>query len=179
MSDSLATILCERSRAGVRSLLLLDAFGTEAMSRAWRAELQGCGVDVAVLRALQWHTLHSATDRSHVRAVIVDARVGYTGGFGLADYWLGDGHQPNEWRESNVRFEGPAVNELQAAFSAAWSEATGELIAGAPFFVTDAPNRPDSSSAHAGVSFMAPSGGSTTAERFLLLAIASAGSRAA
>lgn len=119
LSDSLAAILCERARSGVRTLLLLDAFGAQAMSNAWRAGMRACGVDVQVLRTLQWHTLHSATDRSHVRAVIVDGRVAYTGGFGLADYWLGDGHHVDQWRESNVRFEGPAVTALQAAFSAA------------------------------------------------------------
>ena len=65
------------------------------------------GVEVARLRALHWFTIHDASDRSHVRVVVVDGRVGYTGGFGLADYWLGDGHHDEQWRESNVRFAGP------------------------------------------------------------------------
>jgi cardiolipin synthase len=65
---------------------------------------------------------------------VVDGRVGYTGGFGLADYWLGAGRKENEWRETNVRFEGPAVAQLQAAFGTTWAEATGELITGDAFF---------------------------------------------
>ena len=52
-----------------------------------------------------------------MRVVVVDGEIGYTGGFGLADYWLGDGHHEDQWRESNVRFEGPAVMQLQAAFA--------------------------------------------------------------
>jgi cardiolipin synthase len=66
--------------------------------------------------------------------VTVDGRVGYTGGFGLADYWLGAGRKPDEWRETNVRFEGPAVSQLQATFASTWAEATGELLTGSAFF---------------------------------------------
>ena len=178
VADTFAEILCDRARAGVRALLLLDAFGSEAMGRDWRDRMERCGVEVALLRTLQWHTLHSATDRSHVRAVVIDGRIGYTGGFGLADYWLGDGHHANQWRESNIRFQGPAVAELQAAFSAGWAEATGELIAGAPFFVNAATTPPsDAPLARAGVLFAVPSTGSTAAERFLQIAIRSARSR--
>ena len=72
-----------------------------------------------------------------MRSIVVDGRVGYTGGFGLADYWLGDGLHHDQWRESNVRFQGPAVMQLQAAFASAWAEATGELIAGRKFFPAD------------------------------------------
>src|SRR5205823_2074860 len=82
------------------------------------------GGEVALLRRLRWYSVHNATDRSHVRVVVVDGRVGYTGGFGLADYWLGDGLHEGQWRESNVRFEGPAAMQLQAAFASAWAEAT-------------------------------------------------------
>jgi cardiolipin synthase len=122
---------------------------------------------------VHWYTLSSAADRSHVRVVTVDGRIGYTGGFGLADYWLGDGHSKDHWRESNARFEGPAVSELQAAFAAAWVEATGELLVGEPFFSAGAFH------AHvgdvmAGLLFTSPTTGSTTAERFLALSVAGA-----
>jgi cardiolipin synthase len=173
VSDTLATILAERARAGVRVLLLFDAFGAEAMGRGrWVARLRQKNVEVAFLRPLEWYTIHSAANRSHVRAVVVDGRIGYTGGFGLADYWLGDGRRAEQWRESNVRFEGPAVLELQAAFAAAWAEATGELLGGERFF----PNVDASwaGGARAGLLFTTPTVGSTAAERFLTLVIRSA-----
>lgn len=172
VADTMATVLCGRARAGVRALLLVDAFGSVDASRSWIRRMRDCGVEVAALRKLQWYTIHSATDRSHVRAVIVDGRIGYTGGFGLADYWLGDGRRENQWRESNTRFEGPAVASLQAAFAAAWMEATGELIEGEDFFprVDSLPT----SGVDAGVLFATPTVGSTAAERFLSLAIRSA-----
>jgi cardiolipin synthase len=177
VSDTLASILCERARAGVRVRLLLDAFGSVSMSRAWLDGMRECGVHAALLRKLQWFTIHSATDRSHVRAVIVDGRVGYTGGFGLADYWLGDGHHADQWRETNVRFEGPSVATLQAAFATAWSEATGEWIVGEAGSNDTAAAERDSATVDAGVLFATPATGSTSAERFFALAIRSARSR--
>jgi cardiolipin synthase len=173
VADTLAAVLRERARAGVRVLLLLDAFGSQKLSREWRQRLRHDGVELSVLRKLRWYSIHNASDRSHVRVVVVDGKVGYTGGFGLADYWLGDGHHEEQWRESNVRFEGPAVMQLQAAFAAAWAEATGELLTGDAFFpaatFTAAPG-----TIHAGLLFTSPTTGSTPAERFLALSIASA-----
>lgn len=178
VADTLAAILCERARAGVRVLFLLDAFGAK-MSDRWLTQLRACGVEASLLRPLKWYTLHSATDRSHVRVVVVDGRVAYTGGFGLADYWLGAGHDIDQWRETNVRFEGPAVAGLQAAFAAAWAEATGELIVGEPFFAATlrAPIEDASTTVRASVLFTAPTAGNTAAERFLALAIRSARKR--
>jgi cardiolipin synthase A/B len=173
VADTLQKYLMERSRAKVRVLLLLDAFGSQHLSKAWRDSLRAAGVELATLRKLRWYSLHNATDRSHVRAVVVDGRIGYTGGFGLADYWLGDGRHEGQWRESNVRFEGPAVAQLQAAFAAAWAEGTGELLTGDLFF----PRQTFTARAGttpAGLLFTAPTSGSTPAERFLALSIAAA-----
>lgn len=172
VADTLAAILSERSRAGVRSLLLLDAFGSQSLKKEWADGLREAGVDVRTLRTLRWYSLHNATDRSHVRVVTVDGRIGYTGGFGLADYWLGDGKSKDEWRETNVRFEGPAVRELQAAFAAGWVEATGQLIVDSTFFPPPASLAAGSSVA--GVLFTGTTTGSTPAERFLALTIAGA-----
>src|SRR5690349_16361246 len=176
VADTLAAILEERARAKVRVLLLLDAFGSQNLKKSWANALRKAGVEVALLRKLRWYSVHNATDRSHVRVVVVDGLVGYTGGFGLADYWLGDGLHEEQWRESNVRFEGPAVMQLQAAFAAAWAEATGELLTGDLYFP------PSTFSAapgtiHAGLLFTSPTTGSTPAERFLALSIASARKR--
>jgi len=173
VADTMATILAERARAGVRVLLLLDAFGTQSMPKAWRRGMLEAGVDVRLLRRLRWFAMHSFTERSHVRVVTIDGRIAYTGGFGLADYWLGDGRTKDQWRETNVRFEGPAVMELQAAFAAAWVEATGDLLVGDVFF-PKASFHADVGPAVAGVLYAAPSTGSTNAERFLALTIAGA-----
>ena len=120
VADTLAAILSERARAGVRVILLFDAFGSQSLKQSWADALKKAGVEVAMLRKLNWYSINNASDRSHVRVTVVDGHIGYTGGFGIADYWLGRGHAKDEWRETNARFSGPAVMELQAAFAAAW-----------------------------------------------------------
>jgi len=172
VADTLARYLKERARARVRVLVLLDAFGSQPLTKEWVAGLKSAGVEFAWLRPLNWYTLHKAAERSHVRSIVVDGRVGYTGGFGLADYWLGDGHHEGQWRETNVRFEGPTVAALQATFAAGWAEATGELITGDMFFPPMA--FAEGGNVNAGLMHSLPTIGSTPAERFLALSIAGA-----
>ncbi|MEP6732681.1 MAG: phospholipase D-like domain-containing protein [bacterium] len=173
VTDTMTAILMERAKAGVRVLFVLDAFGSQNLKQAWADSLIAAGVEIGVLRKLHWYSLHNATDRSHVRVVVVDGEVAYTGGFGLADYWLGDGKHKGQWRETNVRFEGPSVMGLQAAFAAAWAECTGELIFGDTFFPKTAFQDVDGG-VTGGVFFASPTTGSTPAERFIALSIASA-----
>ena len=170
VADTMKKYLVDRAKAGVRVLLLLDAFGSQPLKKDWIADLRNAGVEVAWLRPLRWYTLHKATQRSHVRVVVVDGRVGYTGGFGLADYWLGDGKHKDQWRETNVRFYGPTVAALQAAFAAGWAETTGELLTGDIFFPPVAFE--DRGNVKAGLMHSLPTIGSTPAERFLALTIA-------
>jgi cardiolipin synthase len=172
VADTMAKYLIDRAEHKVRVLLLLDAFGSQPLRREWRDSLKHAGVEVKWLRPLRWYTLQKAAQRSHVRVVVVDGKVGYTGGFGLADYWLGDGHHEDQWRETNVRFEGPTVAALQAAFAAAWAEATGELLTGDLFFPRS--SFADVGDVQAGLMYSIPSTGSTSAERFLALSIAGA-----
>ncbi|MEP7001972.1 MAG: phospholipase D-like domain-containing protein [bacterium] len=173
VADSMAAILAQKAREGVRVLFVLDAFGSLNLKKEWADSLTAAGVEIGLLRQLHWYALHNATDRSHVRVVVVDGEIGYTGGFGLADYWLGDGNHPEQWRDSNVRFEGPSVMGLQSAFASAWAECTGELIAGDTFFPKEAFTSVDGGM-QAGVFFASPTTGSTPAERFIALSIASA-----
>ena len=172
VADTMAAVLRERARAKVRVLFLIDAFGSQHLSDEYVDSLRAAGVEVAKLRTLHWYTIHDAQDRSHVRVVIIDGKIAYTGGFGLADYWLGDGHHDDQWRESNVRFSGPAVMQLQAAFSTAWAEATGELVTG-PLFFPEAGFQ-EVGTVHAGLLYTSPTAGSTPAERFLALSISGA-----
>ena len=172
VSDTMSAVLRERARAGVRVLFLIDAFGSQHLSDQYLQAMRDAGVHVAKLRVLRWSTISNATTRSHVRVVVIDGRIAYTGGFGLADYWLGDGHHDDQWRESNVRFEGPAVMQLQAAFSAAWAESTGDLLTGPLFFPRSGFQA--AGTTRAGLLYTAPTTGSTPAERFLALTISGA-----
>ncbi len=172
VADTMAKYLIERARAKVRVLVLIDAFGGGPLKPEWVDSLKAAGVEFAWLRPLKWYTLHKAAHRSHVRAIVIDGRIGYTGGFGLADYWLGNGREEGQWRETNARFEGPAAGALQATFASAWAEATGELITGDMFF----PRGSFSTEGvvQAGLMHSIPTIGSTPAERFFALSIAGA-----
>jgi cardiolipin synthase len=189
LADRLHEVLVERARAGVKVLFLWDAFGSHNLSDEYRESLVAAGVRVAVFRPVEWWALEKAYNRSHIRVVAIDGRLGYTGGFGIDDKWLGDGRTADQWRDTNVRFVGPAVAGLQATFAAGWAEATGDLLTERSFFDHDGdgdedgddPDAVDDGSAGdghggvtAGVMHAAPTIGSTAAERFLALAITGA-----
>lgn len=170
MATRLAQILVDRARAGVRIFVLYDAFGALGISLEHVDVLRAEGIRVEPFRPLQLSTLHLVQNRSHVRGIVIDGRVGWTGGFGIDDKWFGDGLTNASWRETNVRFEGPAVRQLQAAFAAAWVEATGVLVSGGE----GAPPEPPGEGVTAGLLHTSPSLGSTAAERFMALSIAGA-----
>jgi cardiolipin synthase len=168
MADTLGQILRDRAKAGVRVFVLYDAFGTVDIPTNHRDALRATGIVVEPFRPIRLSRLHLAQNRSHVRGIVIDGRVGWTGGFGIDDKWFGDGRSDGSWRETNVRFTGPAVRQLQAAFAAAWVEATGVMYTGRATLQTE----PDG--ATAGLLYTAPTLGSTAAERFFALSIAGA-----
>jgi cardiolipin synthase len=172
VATRLKDILIERSRAGVQVLFLRDAFGSQRLTEEYEDSLVTAGVRVALFRPPRWYQLDKAAHRSHIRVVVIDGHVGYTGGFGLDDKFLGDGRKEGSWRDTNVRFMGPAVMQLQATFAAGWAEASGELITGDVFFPL-AEFRPDGDY-YAALLYTAPTTGSTPAERFLVLSLAGA-----
>jgi cardiolipin synthase len=169
LAQTLGQILRERAKAGVRVFLLYDAFGTSDIPPGQRDALRAAGAFVEAFRPIRLSTLHLAQNRSHVRGIVIDSRIGWTGGFGIDDKWLGDGRANGSWRETNVRFEGPAVTQLQAGFAAAWAEATGVLFTGRATLT-----RRENGVAAAGLLYTAPTLGSTAAERFFAMSIAGA-----
>lgn len=173
VADTMKAIVMEKARAGLSVLFLFDAFGAESLPEEYFQEMRDAGARVAMFRPIKWYKLDRVSHRSHIRVVVVDGTVGYTGGFGLDDKWLGSGRREGEWRETNVRFTGPAVQQLQAAFTAGWAEATGELLVGDLYFPTE-PYDADAGGSRAALVHMAPTIGSTVAERFLALSIAAA-----
>jgi phosphatidylserine/phosphatidylglycerophosphate/cardiolipin synthase-like enzyme len=112
VADTLTSILEERARAGVVVLLLYDAFGSRP-ARAYLKRLRSAGVRAVPFRPFRFDHLWIVQNRSHIRGFIVDGKIAWTGGFGIDDKWLGGGHKTDEWRDTNVRFEGPAVRQLQ------------------------------------------------------------------
>jgi cardiolipin synthase A/B len=189
LGDRLASTLAARARAGVRVLLLADGFACRRLIDSIGPALTEAGASVAVLRPPKWYALHRVQHRNHSRLVVIDGRIGYTGGYGVADEWLGvEGSAP--WRDTSVRFIGPAVRDVQAAFVAAWAEATGTLIAGDAFFPASADSsqvvrdrspedstfslRGEYDDVAAGLLYSQPGIGTTPAERTFALSVAGA-----
>lgn len=178
MADELHRILSERARAGVDVYFLFDSFGTSLPGEYFET-LRAAGVHTTPFRPVSIRSLQKAQHRAHIRVVVVDGKIGYTGGFGIDDKWYGTGRAKDQWRDSNVRFVGPAVRQLQATFVVCWAEACGRLLTSERLF----PNADDgdgelaASGVSAAVLHASPTIGSTTAERFFVLSIAAARER--
>jgi cardiolipin synthase len=128
------------------------------------------GVHFHRFRPIRWYTLDRVNNRTHRKLLIVDGAVGFTGGVGIADHWLGDARNPNEWRDTHYRVGGPAVIAMQAAFATNWLEATGEVLAGAEVYPTQEAMGPHG--AHLIVSSQPEGGGAL--HLMMLMAIAAA-----
>jgi len=139
IANEFADALSIKAREGLSVKVLLDWVGSLPMDEGLIKRMQDAGVEVVRFRPITWYTIDRVNNRTHRKLLIVDGRVGFTGGVGIADEWNGDARSPNEWRDNHYRLEGPATAELQAAFAEHWIEATGELLLGDRFFPTPQP----------------------------------------
>jgi cardiolipin synthase len=127
--------LAESARHGVEIRLLFDAVGTAKRFTKDDVEiLRSAGARVEYFRPIRPWMLDVINRRSHRRILVVDGKIGFTGGVGIAEEWAGNADSPDHWRDTVVRLEGPAVAQMQSAFEENWSEVTGELLVGEKFF---------------------------------------------
>ena len=135
IGHQLAEALAARSRAGVRVNVLLDRIGALGIPREYVQTMRRAGCRVAMFRPLR-QALRSGriNNRNHRRILVVDGRLGITGGSGIGPRWKGDGRTAEHWRDTDVRVEGPVVASLQAVFARDWLEATGEVLGGVSYF---------------------------------------------
>ncbi|HSP35719.1 MAG TPA: cardiolipin synthase [Thermoanaerobaculia bacterium] len=131
-----AEALAERARAGVHVKVILDAVGSSPMSQSLIDFMARNGVDLEWYHPIRWYTLSRANHRTHRKLLLVDGEVGFCGGVGIADTWLGDADSKDHWRETVVRVEGPVVTQMQFAFMDNWVKSRGELLTGLDYFPT-------------------------------------------
>ena len=129
-----ATALAAKAREGVEVRVLVDWLGSLPFDENLIHIMTGAGVRFQRYRPVYWYTLDRVNNRTHRKLLIVDGRVAFTGGFGIADNWLGDARNPNEWRDTHYRIEGPSVAAFQAAFAENWLETVGETLQGEKFY---------------------------------------------
>ncbi len=126
--------LAERARAGVAVKIILDAVGSSAMSQSMIDFLTRNGIDLEWYHPFRWYMLFRFNHRTHRKLLIVDGEIGFSGGVGIADEWLGDADAENHWRETVARVEGPVVAQMQSAFLDNWIKSRGELLTGLDYF---------------------------------------------
>jgi cardiolipin synthase len=162
--------LVERAAAGVRVHVLLDWVGSVKMEAALLQAMERGGVEVRRFHEPHWSNWNKLNNRTHRKLLIVDGRVGFTGGVGIADQWRGQARDPDEWRDSHFRVEGPVVAQMQAVFLDNWMRATGKVLHGEAYF----PALKPVGQMAAQMFSSSPSGGSESMQLMYLLSITAA-----
>jgi cardiolipin synthase len=161
--------LAERARAGVAVHVILDWMGSNDLHDDHYLSMKQAGIRVIKYRKLHWYNLPRLNNRSHRKILVVDGKVGFTGGAGIADQWLHDVDGMLAWRDVHYRFEGPIVAKMQAAFMENWLKSHARVLEGEAYFPTLAPNGEIS-----GQLFTSSADGIEAVRLMFLLAIASA-----
>ncbi len=124
---------CDRARNGVKVHVLLDWVGTK-IEEKYLNDLKAAGVEVERYHPLHWNTLARINNRTHRKLLVVDGRIGFTGGVGIADLWSGHAESKEHWRDSHFRIEGMAVAQMQAAFTDNWIKTRAQVLSGPTTF---------------------------------------------
>ncbi len=162
--------LAERARAGVKVHVLLDWVGSQKMDDDTIPELTDAGVEIERYHPLHWYTLSRMNNRTHRKLLVIDGKLGFTGGVGIADQWRGDAQNPDYWRDSHYRVEGPAVAQMQAAFVDNWMKTSGQVLQGDGYF----PLLQPAGDARAQMFISSPRAGGDSMQLMYLLALSAA-----
>ncbi len=128
IAQDFADALAERAKAGVRVRVMLEAMGARTMNRELVADMEAGGAQVEFFRVPVTWRVWEVEHRTHRKVLIIDEEVGFTGGVGVAEEWMGDGRGEDCWRDTHFRVRGPAVDGLRAAFASNWIETGAALF---------------------------------------------------
>jgi cardiolipin synthase len=134
IGEEFAEAFSERARAGVRIHVLIDWVGAAKIDEELLEAMRRAGVQIEKYRPLRWYNVGRMNHRTHRKLLVVDGRVAFTGGVGIADLWGGDAEDPQHWRDTHFKLEGPAVAQMQAAFLDNWLELRAEVLHGDAYF---------------------------------------------
>ena len=165
-----ADALQERARAGVKVHVLLDWIGSAKMEEQYLQEMKAAGIEIERYHAPHWSNLARLNNRTHRKLLVIDGRVGFTGGVGIADKWRGTAQDDKHWRDSHFRAEGPVVAQMQAVFMDNWIKATGRVLHNTAYF----PALQPAGTAPAQMFSSSPTGGSESMRLMYLMAITAA-----
>ena len=146
-NDSIANltfeILGQKAKEGVEVRAIFDAFGNFSNNRPLKKkhlkEIRENGIEIVKFDPFKFPYINHAFHRDHRKIVVIDGKVGYTGGMNIADYYINGLPEIGEWRDMHARIEGESVQELQKIFLRMWKKSTGEEINGQIYY----PNNED------------------------------------
>ena len=139
VGQEFAAALVDRAKSGVHVHLLLDWVGSSKMDANLLDSMRTAGVEIERYHPPKWYTLSKLNNRTHRKLLVVDGKVGFTGGVGIADEWDGNAENPDHWRDTHFRIEGPAVAQMQAAFLDNWLKVAGDVLDGPDYFPAESP----------------------------------------
>jgi cardiolipin synthase len=127
--------LSERARNGVNVTIVVDAIGSLTLSGRPMARLRAAGCRIESYQAFRWYSLQRINNRTHRELLVVDGRVAFAGGAGVADWWAEpQGGRSRPWRDTMARIEGPIVSAIQGVAAENWLECCGEILTGRDHF---------------------------------------------
>ena len=169
VADQFTVALEAAARRGVRVNLVVDSVGASGMKGADIKRLEAAGCKIGSFHSIKWYNLEEVNYRTHRKILVVDGEVGFTGGAGVADHWLGHAEDKDHWRDTQVRMRGPIVRLVEGAFYENFFETAGIV---APEL--DDLKAEQDDIGHSLVLRSSPTGGSNDLKRLYLLGIASA-----
>ena len=127
-ADMLIEALTDRAANGVEVRVTLDAIGSSRLRNHAARRLSDGGCTVNFYQPMTWYRLHRLNNRTHRELLVVDGKVAFTGGAGVADWWYKPSRGKPSWRDTMARIEGPIVAALQGVFAENWLECCGEIL---------------------------------------------------
>ena len=170
IGKAFADALAERARAGVKVHVLLDWLGSAKVDEAFLREMEDAGVEIRKFHKPDWYDIARMNNRTHRKLLVVDGRIGFTGGVGIAPNWTGSAQDAEHWRDSHFKVEGPVVAQMQAVFMDNWIKVSGDVLHGRRYFPPIEPV----GEGRAQMFSSSPSGGSESMHLMYLLSIAAA-----
>ena len=134
IADRFVEALSERARHGVNVTIVVDAIGSFSLWGRPVRRLRAAGCRIQSYQRLQWYSLARLNNRTHRELLIVDGRVAFAGGAGIADWWALPGRHLQPWRDTMARIEGPVVAAVQGVAAENWLECCGEILTGPDYF---------------------------------------------
>lgn len=127
IGSELLDILCEKSKSGIEVKLLVDAMGSSIRKKNLK-KLKENGIKYSVFFPSILHFLNIRLNyRNHRKIVVIDGKCSYIGGFNVGDEYVNKSKIGN-WRDTHLKIEGPAINDLEERFLFDWTYCAGENL---------------------------------------------------